>query len=192
MALAIGVVLCAYVVGSVPTGVLIARARGVDLRQVGSGNIGATNVSRALGRPLGAVVLCMDLGKGLAAALAARTLLPDVRWVALAGLATVLGHVFPIWLRFRGGKGVATGVGVMFALAPWAGVAGIVAYALVYGVTRISSVGSLAGALAVAVATTFVTRDPILWGLAALLCAIVVVRHRENIGRLLRGEERKA
>src|SRR5262249_23957567 len=116
--IAVGAVLAGYLVGTLPTGLLVARARGVDIRTVGSGNIGATNVARALGKKLGGLVLAVDALKGfLPTFLAARAgLAPEI--VAAVGLATILGHIFPLWLRFRGGKGVATGLGVFLAVAP--------------------------------------------------------------------------
>jgi glycerol-3-phosphate acyltransferase PlsY len=183
------VVVGAYLLGSIPTGVILARAKGIDLTTVGSGNIGATNAARALGRGLGALVLLGDAGKGFGAAIAARLVLADERWIGFAGLAAVLGHVFPVWLRFRGGKGVATTLGVVLALVPWAGAAGAAAYALVYAKTRISSVGSLAGALVAALATPFFTASTPLRALVAALFLVILARHAENVRRLLRGEE---
>jgi len=193
-ALAIGL---AYLLGSIPTGVLLARSKGVDLRSVGSGNIGATNVARALGKGFGAITLAGDAGKGLVAALVAGMLLDDgsssqgIRWIAAAGLAAFVGHLFPIWLRLRGGKGVATGLGVLLALVPWAGVAGAATYAVLLAAKRISSVGSLGGAAVAAAVTPLLTPEPSLRVLAATMFVGVVARHAGNIRRLIRGEEGK-
>ncbi|HET6412334.1 MAG TPA: glycerol-3-phosphate 1-O-acyltransferase PlsY [Anaeromyxobacter sp.] len=196
---ALGVLLVAlgYLSGSVPYGYLITRlATGADLRQVGSGNIGATNAARAGGKRLGVLVLSLDMLKAVVPVLAARSLLDGSataeNWATAVALAAFVGHLAPVWLGFRGGKGVATGLGVFLVLAPWAALAGAVAFALVYGATRISSLGSLGGT-AVCCAGAFVacgTRSPVPWaGLAMAL--LVVFRHRANIARLLKGEEGK-
>jgi glycerol-3-phosphate acyltransferase PlsY len=188
-------VLGAYVAGAVPFGYLICRARGVDVRTVGSGNIGATNVARAAGKPLGALALLLDLAKGLGPTLAARAALAaharrDV-WVAAVMLAAVLGHVFSIFLRLRGGKGVATALGVTSAVCPLAGGAGVAIYALLYATTRISSVGSLAGTAA-AMITVWACGAPRPIAVAATaITLLIVVRHHANLRRLFRGEERR-
>jgi glycerol-3-phosphate acyltransferase PlsY len=185
----------AYVIGSVPTGLLVARARGIDIRAVGSGNIGATNVARALGKPWAIFVLLCDALKGFLPVALGRYLLRDLPdWtVALAGLAAIVGHMFTVFLRGRGGKGVATSLGVALAISPLAALAGFGAYILAYATTRLSSVGSLLGmwsfplfaALFGGVARPFVA-------LAIGTAVLVTIRHRENIGRLLRGEEKRA
>lgn len=178
-----------YLLGSIPTGVLVARRRGVDLRAVGSGNIGATNVARALGRRMGVLVLVLDALKGLAAVLLALALHPGEAWLAGTGLAAVLGHLFPVWLRLHGGKGVATSVGVLLGLLPAAGAAAAFAYLVVYAKTRTSSLGSLTAATAGLLAAPFVATSIPRLALAAVLFVTIVVTHRENIGRLLSGEE---
>ncbi len=193
-----GIVLVAagYLSGSVPYGYLLTRLwAGVDVRRVGSGNIGATNAARAGGKALGGVVLVLDVLKAVVPVLVARRLLADSPhadlWVTLVAVVAFVGHLFPVWLRFRGGKGVATGLGIFLVLAPWAALAGLLAYAVLYAITRISSLGSLAGT-AVCCLGAFAwhgLRSPIPWaGLAISL--LVVWRHRENIRRLVRGEER--
>ncbi len=190
-------VAAAYLSGSVPYGLVLTRlVADVDVRQVGSGNIGATNAARAGGKLVGVAVLVLDVLKAVVPVLLARLLLSGSpvadRWVMAVAVAAFVGHLFPVWLRFRGGKGVATGLGIFLVLAPWAALAGMAAYAVLYATTRISSLGSLAGT-AVCCAGTFVAhgvRSPIPWaGLAISL--LVVLRHRENIRRLLRGEEKR-
>jgi glycerol-3-phosphate acyltransferase PlsY len=185
-----------YLAGSIPFGVVLSRLFvGVDVRTVGSGNIGATNVARAGGRKLGVAVLLLDAAKAVLPILLARALLAGTPhgegWTLAVALAAFVGHLFPVWLGFRGGKGVATGLGIFVVLSPWSAVAGLVTYGLAYAATRISSVGSLLGTAACAV-TTFVVYgwSPPAWtGLA--LAALIFLRHRENLRRLIRGEERR-
>jgi acyl phosphate:glycerol-3-phosphate acyltransferase len=178
-----------YLLGSIPTGVLVARRHGVDLRTVGSGNIGATNVARALGKRTGVFVLVFDALKGLGAVLLAIGFGASDPWLVAVGYAAVLGHVFPVWLKLHGGKGVATSVGVLLGILPVAGAAAAVAYLVVYGKTRTSSLGSLTGATAALLAAPFVATSLPRLSLAAMVFVTIVVTHRENIRRLLRGEE---
>jgi acyl phosphate:glycerol-3-phosphate acyltransferase len=179
-----------YLAGSVPFGLLVAHvAAGKDVRTVGSGNIGATNVARAAGRAAAAVTLVLDALKGfLPTVLAGQTFAEP--WVpAACGVSAVIGHCYPVWLRFRGGKGVATGLGVSLALAPIAAACGATVWILFYKLLRISSVGSLAGvATALLVAAATAPR----WSIAALgaISLLVLLRHRANLARLLRHEER--
>ncbi len=190
-------VVLAYLSGSVPYGYILTRlVAGVDVRQVGSGNIGATNAARAGGKGLGLVVLALDVLKAVIPVLVARSLLAGSPrhelWVTAVAVAAFVGHLFPVWLRFRGGKGVATGLGIFLVLAPWAALAGLLAWVALYAVTRISSLGSLAGT-AVCCAGTFVwhgARSPIAWA-GLVISLLVVFRHRENIRRLIQGEEGK-
>jgi glycerol-3-phosphate acyltransferase PlsY len=184
-----------YLLGSIPFGFLLARGvAGVDVRRTGSGNIGATNVSRAAGRKLGVLTLLLDAAKGGIPVWAAAATLgaPGAPWAAATGFAAFLGHVFPVWLRFRGGKGVATAFGVFLALSPAAALVALLAFAGTYGASHIVSVSSLAGAAAgtVAVALLRGGESPVTRTALAIL-VLVVIRHRTNIERLLRGEERR-
>ncbi len=180
-----------YLLGSISSGVLLARRRGVDLHAVGSGNVGATNAARALGKRAGHIVLALDAAKGALPALVARAALgPDDPWTAVAGVAAVVGHCWPVWHRFRGGKGAATGAGVLVATVPAAGVAAAGTYVALKKVTGRASVGSLGGALVGAAATWALlgAASPRSW-MALGILGLVVARHRENIVRLARGEE---
>ncbi len=188
-------VVLAYVLGSIPFGLVVAHFRHVDLRQVGSGNIGATNAARALGRKLGALVLLLDAAKAYIPLEICRALFAgDARepWIlAAVGFTAFLGHLFPIFLRGRGGKGVATGFGIFLALSPMcAGIAAAV-WVGIYLVTRISSIGSLA-ATAVIIPTLALRHDPPAFiVLAVAMSAFIVAKHRGNIRRLLHKEETK-
>ncbi|HEX9049180.1 MAG TPA: glycerol-3-phosphate 1-O-acyltransferase PlsY [Anaeromyxobacter sp.] len=197
LGLAALLVLAGYLAGSIPFGYVLGRlVLGVDVRQVGSGNIGGTNVARAGGKGLGVATIVLDALKAIVPILLARRFLGDAPraelLVVAVAIAAFVGHLFPVWLGFRGGKGVATALGIFVVLAPWAALAGIVAYAIAYGATRISSVGSLAGTATCATAA-FVLNGPsrpVSWA-GVVLAALIVLRHRENIRRLLTGEERR-
>jgi glycerol-3-phosphate acyltransferase PlsY len=188
----------AYLLGSVPFGLLLVRLiKGVDLRSVGSGNIGATNAMRVLGKPLGLLAFALDCLKGCVPALLAPHLAPQPAaansLAVLAGAAAVVGHVFPIYLRFKGGKAVATGCGAILAIDPWIFVGGGLLWLVVLKLGRMVSLASMAmcaGFVAVAL-----WRGPragygleVAVGCAALLL-LVLVRHRANIARILRGVE---
>jgi glycerol-3-phosphate acyltransferase PlsY len=183
----------AYLLGSIPFGVLVARAKGVDLRTVGSGNIGATNVARALGKKWAIAVLLADAAKGFVPVwLGRRFQLPPTA-VALAGGAAIVGHMFTLFLRGRGGKGVATSLGVALALSPGAALVGFGVYIVVFAASRLSSLGSLLGVWTFSVVFSIRHPTPIpLIVLALSGAALVTLRHRENIGRLVRGEEKRA
>jgi glycerol-3-phosphate acyltransferase PlsY len=186
-------VLAAFLAGGFPTGVIAARFRGIDLRTVGSGNVGATNVGRALGRRWAVVVLIVDAAKGWAPTFAAARLGLEPAIIAVVGVAAVLGHVFSVFLRGRGGKGVATSFGAALAISPKAALICGALYALIIAIVRISSVGSLAAVLAFPLALLLLgDRAPAHFAFALAVIAIVFVRHRENLARLARGEEHKA
>ncbi|MFP2959525.1 glycerol-3-phosphate 1-O-acyltransferase PlsY [Myxococcus sp. 1LA] len=186
-------VLLGYLAGSIPFGVLLTRwLRGVDVRKGGSGNIGATNVTRVAGKKLGAVVLLLDAVKGALPVILAVRLLPDAPTVHVAvGLAAVLGHIYPVWLKLQGGKGVATALGVLLVLVPQAALAAALVYVAVFAVSRVSSLGSLAAG-ATAVGTSALTARAMEYaGLSALLFALMLWTHRSNIHRLARRTERR-
>jgi len=180
-----------YLAGSIPFGVLVTRwLTGLDVRAAGSGNIGATNVARVAGKKLGVLVLALDAAKGALPVLLSIHL-TDLRWVhAATGLAAFLGHVFPVWLRFRGGKGVATALGALAVLVPDAAVVGALVYALLFALFRVSSIGSLAGGIS-ALVVTWVRARPLEYQvLTAVLFALILYTHRGNIGRILKRTER--
>jgi glycerol-3-phosphate acyltransferase PlsY len=190
-----------YLVGSIPFGLLIARwVAGVDLRTVGSGNIGATNASRIVGNTWGAFVLLLDALKGLLPTLLAAPFsgVPTAEAthaMVLAGVCAILGHTFPVWLGFRGGKGVATALGVAAVLSPWGTLTAFVSFVVVMLTARIVSLGSIVAALAFAgyqLATLPHPWSATQWSLTLFSIAVpalIIVRHRANIVRLLRGEE---
>ncbi len=178
-----------YLLGSIPFGLLLTRAAGLgDIRHVGSGNIGATNVLRTGRKGLALATLLLDGIKGAAAVLAGLWLAG--RWgVAVGGLAAVLGHLFPVWLGFRGGKGVATGFGVMIAASPLAGIAAGAVWIAVAAATRLSSAGALSAFVAAPLLAWAVGARPVVIGLAGCVAVLVWARHHANIRRLLAGTE---
>jgi glycerol-3-phosphate acyltransferase PlsY len=185
----------AYLLGSVPTGYLVGRAKGIDIRRVGSGNIGATNAFRILGKPAGTFVLLADALKGALAVL----LLP--RWFGgtpavpleiVAALGAVLGHNFTCWLRFKGGKGIATSAGVLAALVPWGFLITLSTFLGVLAVTRYVSLASILASAALPFAVAFTPPgDRRLVALTAALAALAIARHHANIRRLLAGTENR-
>ncbi len=201
-----------YLLGSIPTGYLVARAKGIDIRAVGSGNIGATNVLRILGKPAGIAVLLGDTLKGFAAVTLIVIFFPDLNSAfpdvfatgdihageslrehlgIAAGIGAVLGHNYTCWLRFKGGKGIATSAGVYFALAPLAAGIALCAWIIFFAVTRYVSVASLASAVALPTAVWF-TKDSVILGVVTTAVGLLaIVKHRENIKRLLGGTERR-
>ncbi|HEV2490576.1 MAG TPA: glycerol-3-phosphate 1-O-acyltransferase PlsY [Candidatus Acidoferrales bacterium] len=186
----------AYFLGSVPFGYLIVKfTRGSDVRASGSGNIGATNVSRVAGKSAGVVTLALDAGKGyLAVWLAARWTHANARWMMAAALAAVVGHMFSCWLKFRGGKGVATGLGVFLPISFEAVAAAFLLWLVVVAFWRYASLGSIVAAAALPILLYFLYTPghspPLAVSVGSTLIAILVIlKHRENIRRLLAGTE---
>jgi len=179
--------LLGYFLGSVPFGLLLAKAAGKgDIREIGSGSIGATNVLRTGSKGLAAAVLLLDLAKGFVAVWAAWRLSPEV--VSAAALAAVVGHCFPVWLKFRGGKGVATNAGVSFGLGWPIGVAYAAVWLAMLAVTRISSLAGMSAVVAAVIAAA-VLGFPQFVPVLAVIALLVIWLHRANIRRLLAGEE---
>jgi glycerol-3-phosphate acyltransferase PlsY len=186
-------VFLAYLLGSVSFSILVVRLiAGKDIRQEGSGNAGATNVLRNHGAKAGIVVALFDVAKGAAAVWAMRAVTGDLRYLAAAAVAVVLGHVFPVFFRFHGGKGVATTVGAFLVLAPGATAAVIGLFAVVVALTRYVSLGSILAATALPPVALFLFRVPDAEALAAGAVALLVLfKHLENLKRLAAGTERK-
>lgn len=180
----------AYLVGSIPFGYLIVRGRlGADIRETGSGGTGATNVSRRAGKAAGVVTLVLDALKGAAAVFVAKTVTGNDWIVAAAAIAVIVGHIFPVWLGFRGGKGVATGAGVFLALAPVALLcAGVVFLAIVFA-TRYVSLGSMVAAATIPLFVWLQSDSRPLLIAAVVGALLIVFAHRGNIGRLAHGTE---
>jgi len=198
----IWIALAAYLLGSIPVGYLLVRIfRRQDIRTVGSGNIGATNVLRSGGKGLGAGTFVLDVIKGAAAVLLGAALagpvlpmIPQRDVEALAALFAVLGHMFPVWLKFRGGKGVATGFGVFIVAAPWAALAAITTFAIVFALTRYVSLGSILGAASFPVFAYFTVRGPrpaFFVAVQAIVALLIILKHHPNIRRLLAGNEHR-
>lgn len=193
-----------YFLGSFPSGLIISRARGVDIRRHGSGNIGATNVLRVLGKKWGYLVFGLDALKGFAAvriafaiAFAANTMTMPREVAGIAGgFACILGHTFPVWLRFRGGKGVATSAGVLLGLMPLAVVSVFAVWIILFQLTRYVSVASIGAAVALPAFVLLYLRVNLLTGasllpFSILIAGVVVWRHRSNLKRLFQGKEER-
>ncbi len=186
--------LLAYLLGSIPFGYLIVRwQKGIDVRSTGSGSIGATNVMRNLGIIGFIATFILDFGKGMGAVLlASRLTAGEPRWVAAAAVAAILGHCYPVWLKFRGGKGVATGVGVFIALAPLQVALVLVIFAIVLAIWRYVSLGSIIATAAFPVLLHFMKHAPFPIVLGAAGGALIIIsRHHANIRRLFCGTESK-
>ncbi len=212
----IGIIaILAYLLGSIPFGLLIGRMRGIDIREHGSGNIGATNVWRVLGKKWGLITFLCDLGKGLSAVLIAHHLAGNGQWIVAtnhhhpeienidpaaagiaAALACILGHSFPVWLRFKGGKGVATSLGVVIGMMPLASAVVFALWLVVFAISRYVSLASIVGAVALPVTVIGFLIFNVMHGWAyfyfALAAAfLVILRHTSNIKRLVTGTENR-
>lgn len=186
-------VLAAYLLGAIPNGLLLARLKGVDLQKVGSGNIGATNVFRCVGMGWGVLAFVLDAVKGFVPAFFFPRLLESAPpWLGLAcGVAAVAGHNWPVWLKFKGGKGVSTSAGMLLGIAPAAVGIGFAVFALTVVATRWVSLGSILAAVAVPAAYLWMNGadNCLLAGALVLMGALVIVKHRANVKRLLNGTE---
>jgi acyl phosphate:glycerol-3-phosphate acyltransferase len=192
------VVLVAYLLGSIPTGFLVAKARGVDIREVGSGNIGATNVMRILGKTAGIFVLLADAAKGWLAVLVVARLL--AKWLnptageafaICAGVAAILGHMYSCWLYFKGGKGIATSAGVLIAWVPLPLLIILAIWIVVIAFTRYVSLASICASFALPFAAWIVGKSTTVILVTAALAALAIYKHRANIQRLLKGTENR-
>jgi glycerol-3-phosphate acyltransferase PlsY len=189
-----------YLLGSIPTGYLVARAKGIDIRTVGSGNIGATNAFRILGKPAGIFVLVVDGLKGFAACSWLADFVVQLFAVApeqienlriVAGICAILGHNFTCWLKFKGGKGIATSAGVYFALAPLAAGIALGTWIIVFALGRYVSVASIAAAVALPTAVWLTNGSRFLGIVTTALGLLAIYKHKSNIQRLLNGTERR-
>lgn len=209
MLLPFGLVVLSYLIGSIPFSYIVARVvGGTDIREVGSGNVGATNVARSVGRTAGVLALLLDVLKGAVAVWFARTMTERPAWpwnihggsvlesqsfwIGVAALAAILGHMYPVWLRFHGGKGVATAGGIFLALSPIATGASAIVFLIVALLTRYISLGSIVAAASMPLFLRFLTHEPF-WTIifSIIIAVIIIVKHRRNIYRIAQGEERK-
>lgn len=190
----IGCAVAAYLLGSIPTGLIWGRAKGIDIRTIGSGNIGATNVMRALGRVPGITVLALDTLKGFVPVFVAPRLFPQLDRGALQILCCVCviaGHNWPCWLRFKGGKGIATSGGALLAFLPWTLLCALGVWGIVFGVSRYVSLASICAAVVVPIATGLITHDWRLTAFTGILATVAIYKHKANIHRLLAGTENR-
>ncbi|MDF1739278.1 MAG: glycerol-3-phosphate 1-O-acyltransferase PlsY [Verrucomicrobiales bacterium] len=184
----------AYVIGATPFGFLAGKMKGIDIRKHGSGNIGATNVLRTLGKPIGITVLVMDILKGLLPVVFAQSLSDNSLVHVATAIATILGHNYTFWLGFKGGKGIATTGGAVLPIMPFALVAAVIVWIITVKTTRYVSVASIAAAITIPLIITIrgliqSNLDFIVLGLGLFVCILAIWKHRSNIGRLRRGEE---
>jgi acyl phosphate:glycerol-3-phosphate acyltransferase len=184
-------ILLGYLTGSVPFAFLLARRVGIDVRRAGSGNVGAANVLRTTGVWRGVIVMGLDVAKGAAAVALAHLSNGGSGVVALSGAAAVVGHIYPIWLRFHGGKGVAVAAGVFAMLSPMATVIAIALFLVIVGTTRYVSLGSVAATLALPPAAWLTGSTNAVVGAAAGIAGLILFRHRANLRRLQTGTERR-
>jgi len=189
------IVIGAYLLGSIPTGVIIARRKGVNLRKVGSGNIGATNVTRALGKGWGAVVLLCDILKGFIPVLIARMVIGSEGWQAelwlsSTVLAALLGHCFSVFMGFQGGKGVATGFGALVALTPLAALIALCVWITSFSIYRLSALGAISGVTSLPITIFMVYPSRIFLALSLIITVLIFYTHRDNIKRMVEGKEK--
>jgi glycerol-3-phosphate acyltransferase PlsY len=184
-------ILFGYAIGSVPFAYLLARRAGIDVRVAGSGNVGAANVLRTSGTPLGITVMVLDIGKGVATVLTAYAGAGSINSIAAAGAAAVIGHIYPIWLRFHGGKGVAVAAGVFVVLAPLATLFAAAVFLATVWMTRVISLGSVAATVTLPSVAWLTGSPPPVFAAAFGAGALILFRHRANLRRMARGTERR-
>ncbi len=192
------ILVAAYLIGSIPTSYLFGKAKGIDLRKQGSGNVGATNALRVLGPKIGIITLIIDIAKGFLPVHICRLILPassDIFLIAV-GISAISGHIFTIFLKFKGGKGVATSAGVFLALDPIATGITFAVFVIIVVVSRYVSLGSIIGVLVLVTVELITNLNNSFQHMAILILSVVIgifiiIRHRSNIGRLVRGEENK-
>ncbi len=190
----IAALLISYLVGSIPFGLLFSRMAGKDVRKEGSGNIGATNVNRVLGKKLGILTLLCDVAKGFLPVFVASIMLPEgdnqELYIGLCGLTAVLGHMFSIYLGFKGGKGVATALGVFLFFSPWSIAIALVVFVVVVGISGFVSAGSLAASALIPFCILLLAGSISTFLCSAVIAILIWIKHSSNIGRLRRGEEK--
>lgn len=185
-------IIAGYLLGSIPFGLILTRLGGYgDIRDIGSGNIGATNVLRTGNKKLALATLILDGLKGVVAVCLARLLTDDLNIALFAGFFAILGHLYPVWLKFKGGKGVATAIGTLLALQPVVGIAVCGVWLITALVTRYSSLSALIAVASAPAIAHFLFEDPNFTGMCGVLATLIWVKHRANIQRLVRGEEPK-
>lgn len=191
--MAFGALFLSYLLGSIPTGLWLGLClRKVDIREAGSKNIGATNTMRVLGKPLGAAALIGDVLKGLLPVIFfARLHTDSVHLPLLCGVAAILGHSFSIFLKFRGGKGVATSAGVFLGLVTWPTLLAIAIFAGVVAVTRYVSLGSICASVSLAISVWFVPTSHVVRFVVLLVALLIIIKHRTNVQRIFKGEENR-
>ena len=187
--MAILITIFSYLLGSIPTGYIIGALAGIDIRKVGSGNVGATNVARTVGKTKGLLTLTADVAKGFIPVFVALRFGLSNTAVASVGVAAFLGHLYPVFLKFQGGKGVATALGVLLALAPMATLVLVAVFGVVVFFSRIASVSSIAAAVAAPITLWSFSYPPTIVAVSVFLAVMIIFRHRENIRRLLAGTE---
>jgi len=194
VAIYVGCAVVAYLLGSIPTGFLWGKARGIDIRTVGSGNIGATNVMRTLGKGPGITVLVIDALKGFVPVFLAPRFFPETNPSTLqivCCLAVIAGHNWTCWLKFKGGKGIATSAGALLAFLPFPLLGALVAWGAVFGIWRYVSLASIVAAAVLPVATWLITSNAVLTGFTGVLGALAIYKHKTNIQRLRAGTENR-
>lgn len=191
MWLTTALIIFAYLLGAIPFGAIFARVRGIDIQSRGSGNIGATNVSRVMGKGWGVLTLLLDVGKGFLPVFLSRQYLGSDWAVGLVGLAAVGGHLWPVYLKFKGGKGVATGLGVFLALHPASVAVALLGWLVMVALFRYVSLGSILAAATVPISLLFFKKPGETIMLAAAMAALIIYKHKDNVKRLIAGTENK-